>query len=53
MLVNNCRIYDEDKKARYAHYKSLSEKKGRINIMGNHIELQLTKGNKELQMRKS
>ena len=26
-LVNKCRIYDEDSRARYAHYKSASDKK--------------------------
>lgn len=28
-LVNKSRIYDEDNRARSAHYKSLSEKKGK------------------------
>lgn len=27
VLVNKCRIYDEDSRVRYAHYKSVSEKK--------------------------
>ena len=27
-LVNKCRIYDEDCRARSAHYKSVSERKG-------------------------
>lgn len=27
VLVNKCRIYDEDSKAKFSHYKSLSEKK--------------------------
>lgn len=27
-LLNKCRIYDEDCKARSAHYKSISERKG-------------------------
>lgn len=29
MLVNRCRIYDEDYGDRYAHYKSISEKRGK------------------------
>lgn len=29
VLVNKCRIFDEDSKARTAHYKSLSEKKNK------------------------
>ncbi|XP_058757900.1 uncharacterized protein LOC131631138 [Vicia villosa] len=28
-LVNRCRIYDEDNKARIAHYKTLSDKRGK------------------------
>lgn len=28
-LVNNCRIYEEDNMAHLAHYKSLSEKRGK------------------------
>ncbi|XP_050877136.1 uncharacterized protein LOC127080888 [Lathyrus oleraceus] len=29
VLVNKCRIYDEDNKARYSHYKSIGENKGK------------------------
>lgn len=53
MLVNKCRIYDEDNMAHSAHYNSISEKKEKINIVGSRIVLQLTKGSRELHMRGS
>ncbi|XP_058740934.1 uncharacterized protein LOC131613264 [Vicia villosa] len=31
-LVNSCRIYEEDSRAHSAHYKSLSEKRGKQNM---------------------
>lgn len=34
MLVNKCRIFDEDNRARSAHYKSLNEKKGKNQYRG-------------------
>lgn len=34
VLVNNCRIYDEDNNARSTHYKSISEKKGKRRFLG-------------------
>lgn len=34
VLVNRCQIYDEDCKARYAHYKSLSDKKVKEEFRG-------------------
>lgn len=40
MLVNKCRIYDEDSGVRSTHYKSMSER-GIISIVGNRILLQL------------
>ncbi|XP_050878589.1 uncharacterized protein LOC127082396 [Lathyrus oleraceus] len=34
VLVNKCRIYDEDNRARFSHYKSLSVKKGKDQSRG-------------------
>ncbi|XP_050877181.1 uncharacterized protein LOC127080941 [Lathyrus oleraceus] len=31
-LVNNCRIYEDDSKAQSAHYKGLSERRGKHNL---------------------
>lgn len=54
MLMNKCRIYDEDNRDRSAHYKSLSEKKEKSHYHGkNCIVLHVTKGSRRVQMRKS
>lgn len=37
MLANKCRIYDEDSKAIYAHYKSVGENKRESQIMVSHM----------------
>ncbi|XP_050875582.1 uncharacterized protein LOC127079213 [Lathyrus oleraceus] len=34
VLVNRCRIYDEDRRSQSAHYKSLSENKGKAKNSG-------------------
>lgn len=44
--------YNDDIMARFAHYKSLSQKKGNNQYRGNHIVLQLKKGSRRSQMRK-
>lgn len=51
MLVNKCSIYDEDSSAHSAHYKSLSEKKGKNQYHGNGTVLQLRRGSIGFQMR--
>ncbi|XP_050876727.1 uncharacterized protein LOC127080451 [Lathyrus oleraceus] len=43
-LVNKSRIYDEDRKAQFAHYKSLSEKKGKGQFRGKPYVTPVDKG---------
>lgn len=45
MQVNKCRIYDEDNRACYAHYKSLSEKRLKDWYHGKPYSSQADKGN--------
>lgn len=44
MLVNKCRIYDEDNRALSANYKSLSEKKGENENRGKLYSASADKG---------
>lgn len=44
VLVNMCRIYDQDSCARYAHYKSISEKKSGSQNRGKPYEAPADKG---------
>lgn len=44
MLVNKCRIYDEDIRARSAHYKSINEKKGKDQNRGKPYSTLAEKG---------
>ncbi|XP_050918757.1 uncharacterized protein LOC127136210 [Lathyrus oleraceus] len=48
MLVNKCRIYDEDIGDHLAHYKSLSEKKGKNQYRGNSYSAPADKGNQRV-----
>lgn len=49
--MNNCRIYEDDSKARSAHYKGLSEIRGKKKMnRGSLIVLKLIKVNRELLM---
>lgn len=50
MLVNKCRIYDENSRTRSAHYKSIGEKKSGSQNYG--MELQVIRGNGNLQVGK-
>ncbi|XP_050918381.1 uncharacterized protein LOC127135791 [Lathyrus oleraceus] len=43
MLVNKCCIYDEDSRARYAHFKSVSEKKNENQIRGKPYAIPVAK----------
>lgn len=45
MLVNKRRIYDEDNRFRYAHYKSVSEKKNESQNCGKPYVTRVGKGN--------
>lgn len=44
MLVNKCRIYDEDSKACSPHYNSFSEKKGKNQYRGKLYSTPVDKG---------
>lgn len=47
-LVNRCRIYDEDNRARVSHYKSLSEKKGNLRHKGTPYSAPADKGKQKV-----
>lgn len=47
VLVNKCRIYNEDNKAQYAHYKSLSKKKENGHNHGKPYGYLVDKGNQK------
>lgn len=49
MLVNKCRIYDEDCRARYAHYKRASDKKSGSQFRGKPYLTLDNKGKQKLQ----
>lgn len=51
MLVNKCKIYDEDSRARYSHYKSESEKKSGNQNCGKPYVTLADKGNKSFSRR--
>lgn len=43
-LVNKCRTYDEDCRAHSAHYKSVSERKGKNQFRGKPYSAPADKG---------
>lgn len=47
MLVNKCRIFDEDNRAKYSYYKNLSVKKGKGQFRGNSYITHADKGKQE------
>ena len=47
-LTDCCRIYEEDSKARSAHYKSVNERKGKHPYRGEHYVIPADKGKHEI-----
>ncbi|XP_050896963.1 uncharacterized protein LOC127103773 [Lathyrus oleraceus] len=52
MLVNKCKIDDKDSRARCAHYKRLSEKKGKNQYLGKMYSALADKGNQKASYEK-
>lgn len=52
-LVNKCRIYDEDWMAYYAHYKSISERKGKNQYNGKAYSAPADKGKQRAEYEKN
>ncbi|XP_058746063.1 uncharacterized protein LOC131618932 [Vicia villosa] len=53
ILVNKCRIYDQDTRAKYSFYKSYNEKKGKTQDRGKSYSTHADKGKQKVSDEKS
>ncbi|XP_050878421.1 uncharacterized protein LOC127082220 [Lathyrus oleraceus] len=51
MMVNKCRLYDEDSRARFAHYQSFSGKKGKDQSRGKLYSALADKGKQKVDQK--